>query len=356
MKLLIVTQAVDLDNPILAFFHSWIKEFAKNCEKVTVICLEKGRYELPSNVNVISLGKEKTKRLAKLGYVRNFYKLIFKERKNYDAVFVHMNPIYVVLGGILWITWGKPVGTWYTHRQVDLKLRVATMLSKVIFTASKESFGINSKKVNVIGHGIDVERFSGIGRKKELGSQPIRLISVGRITPIKNCDILIEAARILKKEWNKTFEILLIGAPVTPEDFAYEHKIKNLIDAYELGDAVKLTGNIPSEELPLHYSMSDASVNLVPTGGVDKVVLESMAAGVPVFSSNITFQEYFGDFSNELIFRERDASDLAHKIISLFERGDIARIAGELQKTAREKASVSALIKKILGMLNDAKR
>ena len=57
MKLLIVTQAVDINNPILGFFHRWIEEFSKNCEKVTVIALGVGEYKLPQNVNILSLGK-----------------------------------------------------------------------------------------------------------------------------------------------------------------------------------------------------------------------------------------------------------------------------------------------------------
>jgi hypothetical protein len=58
MKLLIITQKVDINDPILGFFHRWIEEFAKHCEKITVICLYKGTYNLPNNVKVLSLGKE----------------------------------------------------------------------------------------------------------------------------------------------------------------------------------------------------------------------------------------------------------------------------------------------------------
>ncbi len=374
MKLLVVTQAVDEDNSVLAFFHEWIKEFAKNCEQVTVICLQKGRYELPSNVKVVSLGKgrdfldhgkfpagnfpsprkfsgenflrmvSKITSFAKLCYVINFYRFIFRERKNYDAVFVHMNPIYVVLGGILWKSWGKPVGMWYTHRNVDLKLKVAEKLSNAVFTASKESFSLPSKKVVIVGHGIDVARFANVKRAKELGIEPIRIISVGRITAIKNCDVLVEAARILKDKWQKQFEVFLIGAAVTTEDQSYEHKIKNLIDAYDLENIVKLTGNISAEEMPLHYSMADASVNLTPTGGVDKAVLESMAAGVPVFSSNKTFTDYFGSYAEDLIFQEKNAVDLADKIMKLFSGNQLAELSESEKKTARERADVSALI------------
>src|SRR3989338_7648361 len=61
MKLLIITQKVNQEDSVLGFFHSWIREFASRFEEVTVICLEKGVYNLPENVEVFSLGKEEYK-------------------------------------------------------------------------------------------------------------------------------------------------------------------------------------------------------------------------------------------------------------------------------------------------------
>ena len=90
MKLLIITQKVDINDDVLGFFHRWLEEFAKHCEKITVICLEMGEYKLPENVKVLSLGKED--RVSKLKYIWRFYKYIWQEQKNYDKVFVHMNP------------------------------------------------------------------------------------------------------------------------------------------------------------------------------------------------------------------------------------------------------------------------
>ena len=72
MKLLIVTQKVDKNDPILGFFHRWIEEFARHVEFVTVICLGVGEYSLPVNVKVLSLGKEKKK--SRLKYIFMFYK------------------------------------------------------------------------------------------------------------------------------------------------------------------------------------------------------------------------------------------------------------------------------------------
>jgi len=94
MKLLILTQIVDLNDDVLGFMHGWIAEFAKNCELVTVICLKKGETNLPDNVKVLSLGKETGR--SRIKYLLNFYRYIWQYRGNYDNIFVHMNEQYVL--------------------------------------------------------------------------------------------------------------------------------------------------------------------------------------------------------------------------------------------------------------------
>src|SRR3989344_7009072 len=88
MQLLIITQTVDKNDPILGFFHRWIEEFAKNFEKVTVICLEMCEHHLPKNVKVLSLGKEAGR--SKFQYLFRFYKYIWlggKKKKIYVFFF-----------------------------------------------------------------------------------------------------------------------------------------------------------------------------------------------------------------------------------------------------------------------------
>ena len=107
VKILIITQKVDQNDDVLGFFHGWIAEFAKHAEQVTVIALGVGGYNLPKNVRVFSLGKERG--VSRLEYTLNFYRLIWRERKNYDVVFVHMNQEYVLFGGLLWKLLGKKI-------------------------------------------------------------------------------------------------------------------------------------------------------------------------------------------------------------------------------------------------------
>jgi len=172
MKLLIVTQKVDIHDDLLGFFHRWIEEFAKHCESVTVICLEEGRYELPTSVRVLSLGKEEGR--SKVKYLKRFYSYIWQERKNYDAVFVHMNTEYIVLAGWLWRLLGKKIALWHVHFEVNLRLWIAEKLAHVIFTTTRDGCRVKSRKVKEVGHGIDVERFL-CARDKEI-KEPIRML------------------------------------------------------------------------------------------------------------------------------------------------------------------------------------
>lgn len=348
MKLLIITQIVDLNNPVLGFFHRWIEEFSKHYEKITVICLQKGEYNLPKNVKVLSLGKEQG--VSKLKYFWRFYKYIWQERKNYDAVFAHMNMEYVLLGGIFWRILGKKISLWYTHKSVNLKLKISEKLSNVIFSASKESFKIKTNKLQIVGHGIPIELFKNPNRINYKKGDKLRIISVGRITPIKNLDILIKACGILKKK-GLAFEVSLVGPIIDEKDKKYFEYLKQLILENNLNKEIKFLGSISNNKIAEYYWKNDLSVNLCPTGGVDKAVLESMASELLTLASNVAFAEYFGKYKDNLMFKKKDTEDLADKIINLTSRIDIDDIRNFLLFSVKEKSDLKKLILKIVNEL-----
>lgn len=355
MNLLICTQKADKDDPVLGFFHRWIEEFAKNCESISVICLEEGRHEFPDNVKVYSLGKIKGSQSSlsdRLKYTQKFFAYVLKLHKQYDTVFVHMNPIYLAEAGWLWKLMGKKIGLWYTHRNVDMKLRVAEKFADVIFTAAKQSFTLGSDKVMVIGHGIDVSSYANAKRTKSLNTEPLSIASVGRITPIKDPLTLIEAAHILKNKLQKKFLITFIGSPIVGSDGGYAKKVHDLIAKYDLESNVTFAGDINPADMPSKYASFDYTVNLTPTGGLDKAVLESMAAGVPVLTSNTAFEDYFGTYTGRLIFEKGNANDLAMKIMSLSSSSDIGYIGRALQDAAKTRADLTVLVRTIVDSLS----
>lgn len=286
MRLLIITQKVDRNDPVLGFFHRWLEEFGKYCQSIIVICLEKGEYKLPDNVRVLSLGKEN--RCGRIKYLASFYKYIHQERKNYDAVFVHMNPEYVVLGGKLWCLWHKRIALWYTHKSVNLKLRLAEKLTHIIFTASSASFRLKSKKVRITGHGIDTELFKP---EERVRGDEFKIISVGRISATKNQLSLVKMFAELSSREQKPMSLELIGSPAVAWDKKYWQQINDYIVAHDLKNKVRLLGAMPQRELVKHYQAADLLVNLSQTGSLDKDVLEAAACNLDVLTTNEAFKD-----------------------------------------------------------------
>jgi len=258
MKLLICTQAVDADDPVLGFFCRWIEEFAKHCEKVTVLCLREGKHALPNTVEVIVLGSSRLARVAKL------WSLSLKRRGEYDTVFVHMNPEYVILGGLLWRALGKRIALWYTHKSVDLKLRIAIVLTNIVFTASKESFRLRSKKVRVMGHGIDTNFFS----PDPDTARGDWALSVGRLTRSKRHDLAIDSA-------TREGRVLRIAGE-GPERARLEEY------ARAQRATVQFLGALTQAQLREEYRSATYLIHTSETGSLDKVVLEALACGLPV--------------------------------------------------------------------------
>ncbi len=266
---------MDKDHPILGFFHRWVEEFAKHCEVVHVICLFEGKHSLPSNVHVHSLGKEKGR--SRIKYLLRFYSLIWNLRKEYDNVFVHMNQIYVILGAPVWRILGKKIGLWYAHGTVNISLRMAERLTHIIFSCSKESFRVLSKKIIITGHGIDTELFRPKGTYRD-----IDLVTVGRISSTKNIHTLIEVLAEVRKKYDATLTI--IGDVLTAEDKNYKERLQTQIKASHLELFVNFIGPVKHYELPMYLNRSKIFVHAATNGSLDKAVLEPMACEVPVVS------------------------------------------------------------------------
>ncbi len=266
MRLLITTQSLDLNDPILGFFHRWVEEFAKHCESIEVVCLRAGDYSLPPNVHVHSLGKEHGG-LRLLRWVRAL-RYIVGLRSKYDHVFVHMNPEYLVLAGWFWRLWGKRSVLWYTHKSVDLKLRAATLFANAVLTASKESFRLPTNKLRVVGHGIDTGFFS-VDQAVVRGSH---YLSVGRLMPSKRHDLAIRAAH----EAGVSLHIAGNG----PEQANLEAL------AAQLGATVEFLGGITQQQLRQEYRTAAKLVHTSETGSLDKVVLEALACGLAIATND----------------------------------------------------------------------
>ena len=278
MKLLIITQKVNKNDQILGFFHAWLEEFSKQVEQLTVICLEEGEHDLPSNVKVYSLKKEDGS--SKLKRVILFYKYIFKERRNYDHVFVHMNQIYIILGSLVWKLFGKRVSLWYAHGSVSFSLKIAEKMVDIIFTSTEKGFRMVSDKKHIVGQGIDANHFSP--KKQEFENKyEINVLTVGRISEVKNI-----AASIALLKNSESIILHLVGDAVTSKDVAYKQQCIDLVNKLHVSDRVIWHGTVPYSNLPRMYQQVEIFLNLSNTGSLDKTILEALSSGLPVVTCN----------------------------------------------------------------------
>lgn len=304
-NILILTQRVDKNNPVLGFFHRWVEEFAKHYEQVTVIALGVGEYDFPANVKILSLGKENVESsvfniFRKIKYVWNFYKYIWKERKNYDAVFVHMNQEYVLLGGLFWKVIGKKIYMWRNHLKGNIFTRIAVFLSNSVFCTSEFSFTAKFKKTKIMPVGIDTSNL-----KSQISNFKIKntILSLGRIDPVKHIDMLIDA--LGKIDVDYVANIYGEGTEIS--------NLKSQIAKLKLENKITLYGNVPNYKTPEIYNENEIFVNLTESGSFDKTILEAMVCGCIPLVRNESLRNILGD---KFLFI--GVNDLAEKIKNVF--------------------------------------
>ena len=318
LRALMITQKVDLGDDILGFTHTWVNKLAERVERLYVLALAVGRYSLRDNIELFSMGKERGN--SRLERLVNFNRVVagLVLRRNVDIVFIHMCPRYAILAAPFAKLVRVPMVMWFTHRSVNNELRVAHWLVDRVVTASKESFRLKSDKVIITGHGIDTDTFKPLDVHKEGNTKVI--LSVGRISPIKNYETLIEAADILvNQKGREDLEFVVVGDVGTEAQKDYFDKIKEMVRQCQLERHFRFAGSVPHSEVVQYYQNCDVFVNLSHTGSLDKAVLEAMACGKVPITCNEAFKDVFGDYADMLMFEKGDAGHLAGKILGAIE-------------------------------------
>lgn len=190
--------------------------------------------------------------------------------------------------GAIWsILFGKPlVITVHTTPQkaftakVEKLVRQALRKGKTRLVAVSEEnakavkayFGLDDKKCVFVNNGIDLDRFYRSAHEN------VTIIHVGRQDDNKNQAALIRCfARLREKEPN--VKLLLLG------DGPNHGALAQLAKELNVADAVTLTGNVSNTED--YYAVSDLYVQCSHREAMPLCVLEAMAAGLPIVSTDV---------------------------------------------------------------------
>jgi glycosyltransferase involved in cell wall biosynthesis len=327
MRLLVTTQSIDTHEPLLGFFHNWIVALAIHFERIDVICLRKGTYNLPANVHVHSLGKEGG--VSRIKYVFRFYRYVWQLRNEVDAVFSHMNPHYIVLAGLLWHLKGVRMFLWRNHAKMNLKTWIGAQFAERVFYTSPLACTRRFKHAVQVPVGIDTGIFTradGIERKKR------NVLFLGRLSPVKRPELFMKAVALLDG-----YDVHVYGDP-THDQILSVHELTNLADG-----KVAFHTSVPNAQTPKLYSASDIYVNLTPEGSMDKTVLEAAACGALVLVANTSFREYLPP---ECVITDATSKGISHAIgvLSSLPEGTKELYRNQLRDMVEGKHSLSKLI------------
>ena len=173
-----------------------------------------------------------------------------------------------------------------------------------------QKYGANRERITVIHSSVrdnllNDETVRIPERKK------IEIISVGRFHWKKGYHYGLDAMKILKNK-NVDFHYTIVAQGEMPEEIIF------LINEYELKSHVTIIPGLKYDKLI--QKMKESSVLLLPSveEGIANVVLEAMAVGIPVITTDCGgMSEVVEDSSNGFIVGVRDPVALAEKIFEL---------------------------------------
>jgi glycosyltransferase involved in cell wall biosynthesis len=171
------------------------------------------------------------------------------------------------------------------------------------------------------------------------------LLAVSDIYIQKNYHTLLKSISILREKYPDV-RLTIVGAEI---DTWYAHELRSMIQDLEISDNVFFVGHVDPDRLQKLYAECGIFVfpSIVETFG--NPLLEAMAAGAAIASSNsAAMPEVIGDAG--LLFQPHDAAEMAEKIGLLIEdrqlRIDLGKKAKvrsrlfDLSKTAEQTLSV----------------
>lgn len=151
-----------------------------------------------------------------------------------------------------------------------------------------------TRPVHVLPTGVEIERFQHADpahvaalRARHNPDKRRILVTISRLTPEKNLDFVLAAMRELKRRQAPPFRLLVLGEG---EERAH---LMQVIEDHDLAAEVSLLGAVPACVVPDYLQLGELFVFASTSETQGMVVLEAMAAGLPVVAVNASGVDAF---------------------------------------------------------------
>jgi glycosyltransferase involved in cell wall biosynthesis len=308
---------MDPQSQVLAWQTKVAFSLATYFDKVIVVTHQQKNIDtMPGNVTIIVLPSFFLRAPMRwLGgkYCLNVWLWKLHSHYHFDRCFVHMNFEWALWFAPFFKIKKIPVIVWYAHGSVTKLLKKTLPYTDKILTSTKEGFRINSDKVVIIGQSIDTELFPLHLAVSSSG----KIIYVGRISPVKNIERLIEIMEILVIKRNQQqFSLTIIGLPLTQTDRKYYEDLKMNVRQKGLESFIRFQGQVSNNKIPEYYSDTFLHLSCSNTGSMDKTLMEALACGCPVLTTNIAL---FDIIEEKYKIKSMDSHEVADQVMKIYD-------------------------------------
>jgi len=163
-------------------------------------------------------------------------------------------------------------------------------------------------EISVIPNGVELDNYKNL-QKKDFDVKNKKIIFVGVLRPVKGLEYLIKAMEIIHVEMENTI-LMIIG------EGEERKSLETLVLKLHLENVVIFTGDILNKNIPSYLIQGDVFVLPSLSEGFPNVLLEAMAAGLPLVTTNINgLSEIIRNEENGYLVEPKNPQQLAEKIL-----------------------------------------
>lgn len=169
-------------------------------------------------------------------------------------------------------------------------------------------YGIPLTKIIVIPNGTDYKPNS---EARSLSSSKIRFLTVGRLAVHKDIPFLLDSMQFYAKKISQDFHLYIVG------DGDQINILQEHIKKLGLSKLVSLEGGLDDKSLKKRYEQSDIFLFSSMHESFGVVLVEAMAKGLPIVSTNILSVKNVVKNGRNGLLTSRDVSKFAYAIHNL---------------------------------------
>ncbi|MFL3005255.1 MAG: glycosyltransferase family 4 protein [Candidatus Neomarinimicrobiota bacterium] len=307
-------------------------------------------------------------------YPKKLYKLIrnYKVFTKSGSIFISLSKILPVLNytpDIFHIQWAKSLPFWFFLKEIyGVKIVLSLRGSHINYSAfandslaknynilfpnvdrmhavskkillKAEKYGASRDKTDIIYSSLDLGLLKTYKKNNSKPHRPFRFLSVGRFHWVKGYQYSISAFANLKKI-NKDIHYIIITNNSISEEILYQ------IDDLSLKNNIEIIH--PDSQDKVYEIMRQSDCLVLPSvqEGISNVVLESMAIGLPVISSDCGgMKEIINYGRNGFYFPSRDSVALEKLLLKVMNLGieERERIISEGEKFINQNLNMTLI-------------